>query len=105
MLKNQFADTRRGRPALTVPIVAVVVLAAGSCAPSPRDVPCSNDAECESASKNFSYCLESRCVECISSIACGDGNRCDNGICTRRCKDGRDCPDGQQCFGGTCASP
>ena len=51
------------------------------CAPSPRNVPCSNDAQCEQANPAFRYCLQSRCVECVNTSACGAGKTCDDGEC------------------------
>lgn len=77
------------------------VLAAG-CAPSPRNVPCSNASDCEAAGNEFRYCVTSRCVECLDDASCGDGNRCDDGICERRCRDDRECRKGERCQDHVC---
>lgn len=75
------------------------------CAPEPRNVPCTNDGQCEKASEEFRYCLQSRCVECIEDSACGDGNACVSGECQVRCTDDRKCTGGEVCREGTCARP
>ena len=79
---------------------ALLMLAA--CAPSPRSIPCSNGGDCEKVDPKFAYCLEGRCVECVTNTSCGDGNTCVDGACVTSCKDGRDCPEGQACSDGKC---
>jgi len=76
---------------------------AAACAPSPKSVPCSNTGDCETVNAAFKYCLQNRCVECVSDSSCGTGNACDDGICERACRDGRDCSDGQACSQGRCS--
>ncbi|HEY2407477.1 MAG TPA: hypothetical protein VGI10_15810 [Polyangiaceae bacterium] len=58
-------------------------LAAVDCGPA-RDAHCSNDGECEALGGDFKYCLESRCVECVTSAACGAHRYCHQGACTDR---------------------
>jgi len=83
--------------------LAITLGIAAACTPSPRNTPCSNQADCESADPEFRYCLDNRCVECVSDSSCGYGNVCRDGLCDRSCKDTRDCPDGQSCSGGHCS--
>jgi peptidoglycan-associated lipoprotein len=84
--------------------VAIVCISIGAgCAPSPRNLPCANDGECEKGGTEFRYCLESRCVECVGSASCGDGNTCVDGRCERKCRDERDCPTKNACVQSQCA--
>jgi hypothetical protein len=73
------------------------VLAA--CAPRPKNVPCGNGGDCTKIDARYSYCLESRCVECVSSSSCGEGRSCTDGVCV--CSSDVGCP-GQQCAEGAC---
>lgn len=73
-------DTTYSRWSLAAALVAAGALFSG-CAPEPRNVPCSNDAQCAEANEDFRYCLQSRCVECVTSASCGEGNVCDDGEC------------------------
>lgn len=82
---------------------ALSALFLSACSPRPRNVPCTNAGDCEAAGDGFRYCLESRCVECLSDMGCGDGNKCTDGRCQRRCRDGRGCPAGEQCVDGMCS--
>lgn len=82
--------------------VAMFGLGALACAPTPRNVPCSNDGQCEELSEDFNYCLQSRCVECVASASCGDGNTCVDGRCLVKCRDSRACPDQEACVDGVC---
>jgi hypothetical protein len=84
-------------------LAGIIGLAALGCAPTPRSVPCSNDRQCAELSDDFNYCLQSRCVECISSESCGDGNTCIDGQCFAECTDNRACPDDHVCMEGVCA--
>jgi peptidoglycan-associated lipoprotein len=73
------------------------------CTPGPRNVPCSNDGQCEKDSPAFRYCLESRCVECVGNTACGANGTCVDGKCAISCKDARGCPANRSCNDGVCA--
>ena len=64
--------------------VTALVMAMVGCAPSPRNVPCSNDGECQKVAERFHYCLETRCVECVGSASCGEGRTCTDGACQAR---------------------
>jgi hypothetical protein len=83
-------------------LILVVSLLGASCAPAPRNVPCSNGGQCEEASKDFHYCLQSRCVECVSSSSCGERGSCIDGECRVSCQEDRGCPQRQVCREGTC---
>ncbi|TKC98708.1 hypothetical protein [Polyangium fumosum] len=84
-------------------IVSVGIIVAGAaCVPEPKSVPCSNQGDCEGKNVAFQYCLERRCVECVSDASCGMGNTCVAGLCKRSCKDGRDCLDGYACANDRC---
>lgn len=76
-----------------------LALMVAGCAPSPKNVPCSNGGECTKVDARFNYCLQSRCVECISSSSCGEGRLCTDGTCT--CESDVGCP-GQRCEEGVC---
>lgn len=80
------------------PWLALALMMAG-CAPSPKNVPCSNGGDCAKVDAHFNYCLEARCVECISSSSCGEGRSCTDGACT--CDSDVGCP-GQRCEEGVC---
>jgi peptidoglycan-associated lipoprotein len=90
------------RFALALPLLLVLGTLATSCAPEPRNVPCTNDGQCQKASEAFRYCLQSRCVQCVSSSSCGNGNSCIDGECVIRCKDDHGCPQRQVCREETC---
>lgn len=81
----------------------IVGLAVLGCAPTPRNVPCSNDGQCEEMNDYFNYCVQSRCVECVANASCGEGNTCVDGQCVVRCEDSRACPDNHACVQGVCA--
>lgn len=76
---------------------------AGACAPSPRNVPCQNDGQCETANADFKFCAEARCVECLSPSACGEGNACVDGQCVAPCTDDKTCASGRSCKRGNCS--
>ncbi|WP_437668743.1 hypothetical protein [Sorangium sp. So ce131] len=76
--------------------------AAVGCAPEPENLPCSSDSACRRLDDDLAYCVNSRCVECLSSAICGAGNQCVDGRCVLRCQDARDCRSGQLCREGTC---
>ena len=82
-------------------LVLALLLPLG-CTPSPRNVPCSNDLQCEQANEEFTYCLQGRCVECVGSASCGDARTCADGDCRANCKDNRSCAAGETCSGGLC---
>lgn len=92
---------------LTIAALGAVVIPAPSvagCAPEPRTVACSNDAQCHEADERFMYCLESHCVECEGITGCSDGEVCDSGACVE-CANNRDCGGGQTCIDGVCKAP
>lgn len=82
---TQSMMSRFSRRSLAAALLGAAALAAGTltpgCAPQPRNVPCSNDAQCAETNEDFRYCLQSRCVECVSSSGCGAGSLCDSGEC------------------------
>lgn len=61
--------------------VAILLLPALDCSSGPQSPACSNDHECEAYGGSFHYCLNSRCVECVTNAACGNGHRCVDGAC------------------------
>jgi hypothetical protein len=67
--------------ALRLGIVAALALAAVDCAPQPESARCRNDAACRSLGGKFQYCSRSKCVECVTHAACGNGFVCANGSC------------------------
>jgi hypothetical protein len=71
---------RVSRSYLTVWLAALVV-ALSHCAPDPRTVHCSNDASCKERGGDYNYCVNGRCVECVTNAACGPGRRCSVGTC------------------------
>jgi hypothetical protein len=81
--------------------VILLGLAAGGCAPEPKNVPCSNDSVCQDLDDRFNYCLQSRCVECVGVSGCPTGAVCDNGACVE-CANDRGCPSGNRCVEGSC---
>ncbi|WP_437603139.1 hypothetical protein [Sorangium sp. So ce590] len=80
----------------------LLAASAAGCAPEPRNMPCSSDAECRGRDDDLAYCISSTCVECLSSSICGAGNECVDGRCVLRCRDARDCRSDQLCRDGTC---
>lgn len=93
---------RRALLCLTAPIILSLVPAFG-CTTEPRNVPCSNDGQCEKDNPQFKYCLESRCVECVGNASCEHGGSCVDGRCVISCVDDRGCPRGARCVDATCA--
>lgn len=87
--------------ATAVLFVSIPVLAA-SCAPSPKNTPCSNGGECQKVDPKYTYCLESRCVECVGDASCPDQSFCKDGTCRRRCVNSGDCPGDTSCQSGFC---
>lgn len=84
-------------------IVLFILAATGlTCAPSPKYVACTDDASCQSADPRYSYCLQKRCVECVTNSGCGMDGRCMEGTCERRCRSQAGCGDGETCEGGFC---
>src|SRR5262249_29491319 len=67
-----------------------------------RSAPCSNGGDCQKIDTKYGYCLQGRCVECISNSGCGDGNTCVAGVCDRACEDGRDCAGDLVCENHRC---
>lgn len=83
--------------ALLVPLVIVA-----ACVPSPKDVPCSNQGDCQKVDPKYGYCVDNRCVECLDDTGCGNDS-CVDGRCMHKCVDGRQCPGHQVCSNGYCA--
>ncbi len=79
-----------------------IALGAATCAPSPKNVSCSNRGDCTKVDPSYGYCFEHQCVECIESSSCGYPNRCLDGFCERRCADDRECRAEQTCRAGRC---
>ena len=65
---------------VAISVFAILLLALFDCSSGPRSPACSNDHECEAAG-DFHYCLDSRCVECVTNAGCGNGHRCVDGAC------------------------
>jgi hypothetical protein len=82
---------------------SLLILCAVSCAPSPKDVRCTNQADCKKVDSQYGYCAMNRCVQCLDDPGCGEGNVCTSGQCVHKCIDGRDCTSGQMCTDGLCA--
>lgn len=82
--------------------IFVASLSAAGCAPSPKDVSCTNDAACRKLGDKYQYCLEDHCVECVGNASCGDGQVCQSGACV--CVSNRGCAQGQTCADGVCQS-
>jgi hypothetical protein len=71
--------------ATTLALVGLGFALAGvSCAPAARSAPCSNDGDCAEFDEGRAYCVHRRCVECVTSAACGDRKRCAAGECVAR---------------------
>lgn len=83
-------------------LAAALALLLPACDVRPKSVPCSNAGDCEAAGDRFRYCVESRCVECLDDMSCGEGNRCVDGLCERSCREDRDCPRGERCRDRLC---
>ena len=81
----------------------LLIVFAVSCVPAPKDVRCTNQADCKNVDKRYGYCAQNRCVECLDDPGCGEGSVCTAGRCVRKCFDGRDCTSGQICIEGLCA--
>jgi hypothetical protein len=58
-------------------------LAAVDCGQA-RDVHCSNDGDCQALGGDFNYCVEARCLECVTNAACGAHRYCHKGACIAR---------------------
>jgi hypothetical protein len=82
-------------------IFALSALSSLGCAPEPQTVACSNDAQCHAADERLTYCLESRCVECVGATSCKSGEVCDNGACVQ-CVNDQGCSGGASCVDGDC---
>jgi hypothetical protein len=61
-------------------LAATTLFSFSDCAPA-QAPSCGNDHECESLGANFHYCLNARCVECVTSAGCGANRRCSGGAC------------------------
>lgn len=80
-------------------VLGAAFVGLGGCAPSPAYARCSNDGDCKEP--RYPYCMQSRCVECVSRASC-NGGACNAGTCEITCKDGRDCLHGDACVDGRC---
>jgi hypothetical protein len=72
-----------------------------TCAPSPRNVPCSNLGDCRKIDERFGFCGQGKCVECVGRGSC-DGHDCVEGVCSIPCGEGGRCDEGRVCDGGKC---
>jgi hypothetical protein len=52
------------------------------------DRSCDDDADCSAAAP---FCAEEQCVQCKLDEDCGDGKRCDSGVCHVPCKHNEEC--------------
>lgn len=108
-IRGRGAHAKRAAPRASARRLAALLassfalLLAAGCAPEPRNTPCSNAGDCEKAGPGYQYCLQSRCVECVSSSSCGEGNTCVDGACEIHCHDDRGCRNGGRCKDGLCA--
>jgi hypothetical protein len=69
------------RGAAFVTLLAVLV----TCGCGPAAAPsCANDAECRQIDEALHYCVQNRCVECVTKAACGRGRTCSVGRCIDR---------------------
>ena len=83
-------------------IALVLCVFLWACTPSPKDVRCSNQGDCQRVDPAYGYCLQNRCVQCLDDPGCGEGGVCKDGLCAHKCFDGRDCGTGQVCSEGVC---
>lgn len=67
-------------------IVAVAALGVSvcGCVPQPKSVACMTDGECTARGEGFTYCVESKCVKCLSDAMCKSGASCVDGVCAGR---------------------
>lgn len=84
-------------------VALFILLIAAGCTPSPKDVRCSNQGDCQKVNSEYGYCLQNRCVQCLDDPGCGENGVCRDGVCLHKCFDGRDCSTGQACSGGLCS--
>lgn len=40
------------------------------------------DGECTALGDGYTYCVESRCVKCLSDAMCNNGLSCVDGVCS-----------------------
>lgn len=83
-------------------IAVCLVVFACACTPAPKDVRCTNQADCKAVNERYGYCMQNRCVECLGDPGCGEGNVCREGLCVHKCFERRDCDKGQACVDGFC---
>lgn len=60
---------------------AVLGLLMSQCAPTPRNLPCSNDSDCPDGERGHAFCASNHCVECVTSASCGAHRTCHAGEC------------------------
>jgi hypothetical protein len=72
------------RSALVAAMFGLPLLFSLGCTPAPKNTPCSNNGDCEALGEGYSYCLQSRCVRCISASMCKSGELCIDGECQQR---------------------
>jgi hypothetical protein len=87
---------RRARPAKALSlgalrafgVIAVMglgfVVTGSGCTSGPRSANCTNDGQCADSDEGRAYCVNSRCVECVTNAACGPHKRCAAGSCVPR---------------------
>ncbi len=68
---------------VSLALLTLGLLLSTDCGPA-RDAHCSNDGECEALGADFHYCIESRCVECVTNASCGAHHYCHKGACVER---------------------
>jgi hypothetical protein len=85
--------------AATATVLVSAVLLANGCSTGPKYAPCSNDGDCKEA--RYPYCMQSRCVECVSRASC-NGGACNAGLCEIACRTASDCLHGDACSSGKC---
>jgi hypothetical protein len=54
------------------------------CFPDAKRQACRIDADCPDAERGRAYCVQSRCVECITRASCGPHMTCVKGECVPR---------------------
>ena len=66
-----------------VSFAALYLLAAVDCAGA-HDAHCANDGDCQALGGDFNYCVEARCLQCVTNAACGPHHYCHKGACVER---------------------
>jgi hypothetical protein len=66
--------------------LCLLLLATAHCAPDPKSVPCTDDAECQQRDPKLVYCANSYCVECVTELTCDEGEICAAGVCEKQAR-------------------